>query len=183
MYVTFRHIVVTGHAQRRVHCEKCQHIYEYAFTRAEELDTVPLPPLIKQAEEICQERLAKKLAEGHEAVSCPSCGWLQQHMTAELRNRFLSPMRTIGAFVACACGALAILGLGLGAYFSGQPRRPSVDEINWLGIGGFGLAGVAVGMLMILSRRWLGQLRYANSGFAVKSPMGAHLLVEHRVAA
>jgi hypothetical protein len=166
----FRHVVATHEVQRRVTCEKCNHEYRYVLSRSSALDTIPIPNLIKRAEQICRDRVARRLSEGVEPVCCPACGWMQSQMIPELRRRFASGIRTMGSFFALASAALAIVFLLLGIWHDVSPRRFAGVDVDWFGIAGAGAAGCAIGLLMILVRFGFGVIRYRRHGFASELP-------------
>jgi hypothetical protein len=124
------------------------------------IDTVPFPGLVRQAEEICRVRLARRLARDVEPVACPSCGWMQAEMVEELRRRFAGGLRALGIVFAIASGALSILFVGLGIWFRVRPTKIDID--CW-GIAWAGAAGCAVGLMMIGLRALLGRVRYGST--------------------
>src|SRR5688500_14369563 len=104
--LVFRHVVVKGETVRHVVCEKCHQSFDYVLTRRAALDTVPLPFLVRAAERICGERVARRLAGDVDPHPCPACGWMQRGMIPELRRRFARPVATWGIFFAVASGFL-----------------------------------------------------------------------------
>jgi len=175
-----RHLTLSGSVERHVTCERCQKPFSYLLKRHTAIDTIPLPPLIRQAEQICRQRLARQLAEGAEPVSCSSCNWVQSDMIPELRRRVFRPLATLGMFlaVACAAGALIFLIVALAVDPNSQ-----FAEVNWFGLAGAFLGGSAVAAGMIHLRTLLARLRYAPGGFMRQSPLGHQLLLPHRAAA
>jgi hypothetical protein len=173
VHLHFRHIVVEGEALRQVICEKCGQSFEYVLNRESAIDTLPFPPLIRQANEICRKRLRRKLAKDIEPVSCPFCGFIQRKMAVELRRRFLKPLGTAGIFGACAALILAIAAASAGICLRG---KPGID-IDWFGIAGVALVGVVFGVLLAVCRWFLGRLRYSREGFVANRAIGAGHLV------
>jgi hypothetical protein len=131
--------------------------------RSTAIDTVPLPSLVRRAEEICQQRLAARLAKDVEPVACPSCGWMQGEMVDELRRRFASGLRACGIVFAIASAALSIVFVSLGIWFR---FRPITLDLDCWGIAGAGAAGFVVGLMLIGLRALLGKWRYRSWGRA-----------------
>jgi hypothetical protein len=161
-----QHVVVRGEITRHVVCDKCHHAFDYVLARSAALDTVPLPILVRKAEQICRERLSRRLAADVDPHPCPACGWVQAHMVPELRRRFAKPLGTVGLFLAIAFAALGLLFLALGVWFRFYPVDADVD---WFGIAIASAAGCALGILMMLARSLLGMLRYRAGGHVSNS--------------
>jgi hypothetical protein len=168
----YNHVVAKGSAEKHVTCEHCGQAFSYLLTRKAALDTIPLPSLTRQAGEISQQRCADALAKGVEAVSCPSCGWVQAHMVVELRRRVASWLRTLGIYLAVACGGMALFAIALGVF---------LDEINDFDATGMALASAgacAVSLLTLPIRCLLGRLRYRRDiGFKARKPLGQGRLI------
>lgn len=168
--LTFRHVAMTGETQREVSCEQCRHSFSYRLVRCSALDSVPLPNLVRRAEQICQDRVAKLLASGIEPVACPACGWMQSHMVRELRRRYAGWIKTIGTYFAVASAGITAICLPLGIWWWLSPGQPEGIDMNWFGLAGAGAAGCALGLLIIALRALLGMLRYHAGGFAGPVP-------------
>jgi len=159
----FRHLEASGEVARHVTCERCRKGFDYRLVRSTAIDTVPLPSLVRRAEEICRERLAERLAKDVEPVACPSCGWMQGEMVEELRRRFAGGLRACGIAFAIASATLSIVFVSLGVWFRFRPTKLDLD--CW-GIAWAGAAGCAVGLTMIGLRALLGRWRYCSRGRA-----------------
>ena len=157
----FRHLEASGDVLRHVTCERCKRGFDYRLERSTAIDTVPLPMLVRQAEAICQRRLAARLATDVEPVACPSCGWMQAEMVEELRRRFAGGLRACGIVFAIASATLSIVFALMGIWFWYRPLRLDLD--CW-GIAGAGAAGCLVGLMMIGLRAVLGRWRYRAWG-------------------
>ena len=164
----FRHVVARGEVTRQVVCDHCRHAYAYVLKRSAALDTIPFPPLVRSAERITRERVARRLAADVDPHPCPACGRMQAHMVPELRRRFLSPLRTWGVFFSVSCASLAAISLAVGLYFRAHPTD---FDLDWFGVAAASSAGAAFGVLMILARRLLGVLRYRAARPAPSIPL------------
>jgi hypothetical protein len=152
-----RHLAASGEVARHVTCERCGARFDYRLARSAAIDTVPLPSLVRRAEEICRERLARRLAKDVEPVACPSCGWMQSEMVDELRRRCVGGLRALGIVFAIASAALSMVFVSLGIWFRFYPIKLDID--CW-GIAAAGAAGSGLGLMMIGLRALLGRLRY-----------------------
>ena len=168
--LVFRHVVERGEVLRRVECERCHSPFEYVLRRKAALDTVPLPVLVRKAERIVRERLARKLAGGVDPHPCPACGWVQAAMVPELRRRFASPLRTWGVFFSVAAAFLAAVCGAVGLW-----ARPDGMDVDWYGIAAASAGGCVLGMTLVGLRRLLGRLRYRAGGHYRRKPAPAPL--------
>ena len=162
--LTFRHVVMRGQASRQMTCEKCRHAFTYVVAREVALDTVPFPPLIRRAEDICRQRLARRLARDVEPVACPACGWMGAEMVCELGRRYAGGLRGLGVAIMVACVALALACAAAGVYFHG---RPKAMDVNWFGVSGVSLACGVLGWMLLGIRAVAGRLRYGGAGRVV----------------
>ena len=159
LVIHFRHLIASGEVTRHVTCERCKRGFDYRLERSTAIDTVPLPMLVRQAEEICQQRLAARLAKDVEPVACPACGWIQGEMVEEMRRRFAGGLRACGIVFAIASATLSIVFASLGIWFRLRPIKLDLD--CW-GIAGAGAAGCVVGLIMVGLRWLLGRWRYRS---------------------
>jgi hypothetical protein len=166
----FRHVVARGEVVRRVECERCHRPFEFVLRRKAAVDTVPLPALVRSAERIVRERLARKLTAGVDPHPCPSCGWVQAAMVPELRRRFASPLRAWGTFFAVASAFLALVCGAVGLW-----ARPDGVDVDWYGIAAASAGGCALGAALVGFRRLLGRLRYRAGGHYRGKPAPAPL--------
>jgi hypothetical protein len=124
-----------GSVRKAVRCENCTLPYEYEMRRTVRLHGEASKEMLAAEAE---RRLRKQLATECDLVACPSCGWYQQHMIEQARNRATrhvpgwvvfvvivtalsatyallcacDPPKfgPVGVWIGVACGALATLG-------------------------------------------------------------------------
>jgi hypothetical protein len=166
----FRHVVAKGEVVRRVECERCHGPFEYVLQREAALDTLPLPPLVRSAERIVRERVARKLSDGVDPHPCPACGWVQSAMVPELRRRFASSLRALGLAFALASAFLGVVCGVVGRWF-----RPDGVDVDWYGIAAASAAGCVLGLALMGLRRLLARLRYRAAGHDCGKPSRAPL--------
>src|SRR4051812_28413051 len=82
-----RHATVTlsGAVYKIVRCEHCQSEYVYLMERATSASDTTLPfadiwDSLGRARSNAEARLQQRLANEHDAVPCPQCGWFQSYM-------------------------------------------------------------------------------------------------------
>lgn len=105
---------------RQVHCEKCGCDYAYEMIRrgtAATSTTMGLFAAKRQAAalEKAGESLKQQLAQDHDPVGCPDCGWIQSTMVADLRLRsyrwMMKPAWAVFVFLMVFAGLFAVTGV------------------------------------------------------------------------
>lgn len=141
----------TGRVIRCVTCESCRADYVFNFdATAEDKSTILYGMGAKSAERKAiaraQAAVESELETGIRVVPCPGCGWYQEHMVAELRNRLPRAFGTeaIGLF------SVSLLMMATGLFAAGSvilaPKHVQQEESAL----GFWIAVASVGLILFL---------------------------------
>lgn len=152
-----------------VKCEECGLEYVYLMERVRQGEGTSVLFLDnagarQRAEEQAQDRLRAALERGCEAVPCPACGRIQDHMVPRARKQYRHWMRVGGLCLFLAAALLFIAGIVVGLADE-QARTPTPwPLVLWAAAGACAAAAPALPVA-----RWLLARRHDPNAEDVES--------------